>query len=283
MIKIISDSTCDLSKELIERYDISILPLHVTMGEQEYMDGIDITPQEIFAWSDANKTTPKTSAISVADAMDLFSKYTADGNEIIAFSISDHMSTTGNVMRMAVEELGAEKQIHVIDSASLSTGVGLLVIKAAVMAQQGRSAEDIVAKIEEVKTRVRAGFVVDTLTYLHRGGRCSGVEAFAGGMLKLHPRIDVVCGKMEVKKKYRGRIDSVIKSYVKELELELSTAERDRVFITHAGCDDQIVAWVRNFLEDFQHFEEILETHTGSVISSHCGPGTLGVLFIAEE
>ncbi|MGN0481709.1 MAG: DegV family protein, partial [Lachnospiraceae bacterium] len=135
---------------------------------------------------------------------------------------------------------------------------------------------------EEFKTRVRASFVVDTLTYLYRGGRCSGLAAMAGGVLKLHPRIEVVNGVMGPGKKYRGKMSSVIMDYVKDMESQLRSARKDRVFITHSGCDGEIVMQVRSYLEGLNHFDEVLETRAGGVISSHCGPGTLGVLFVED-
>lgn len=282
MIRIIADSTCDLSKELIERYRIAILPLYIHLGEQEYEDGVSITPEEIYRWSDENKSTPKTAAPSLVSAVELFRPYVGAGDELICFSISGEMSTSGNVMRMAAEELERTDAIHVINSENLSTGIGLLVIEAAVMAAEGRPAEEIIGRIEALKPTVRSSFVVDTLTYLHRGGRCSGVAAVAGGMLRLHPKIVVENGKMDVSKKYRGRIDSVILSYVRDMEDELRSAGRSRVFITHSGCDADTVEKVRAYLEGLEHFDEILETKAGGVISSHCGPGTLGVLFLAE-
>lgn len=283
MIKIFSDSTCDLSKDLIEKYDIAILPLHIHLGEDEYQDGVTITPDEIYAWADANNTTPKTSAASMIEAIDLFEPYIKNGDEIISFSIASGMSANNNVMRLAAEDLEAEDRIHVIDSANLSTGIGLLVIEAAIMAKEGKSADEIVARIEELKPLVSASFVVDTLTYLHRGGRCSSVAALAGGMLKLHPKIVVENGKMDANKKYRGKMGSVIMSYAKDLEEDFKNAKKDRVFITHSGCDESVISDVRAYLESLNKFDEILVTRAGGVISSHCGPGTLGVLFIKGE
>lgn len=280
MVKIISDSTCDLSKELLEKYDISILPLHVLLGEEEYLDGKNITPDEIFAWADENKTTPKTSAPAMTEAVDMWKPYLDAGQEIICFSIAEGMSGTGNIMRLAVAELEAEGKAFVVDSENLSTGIGLLVIEAAIMAQAGKSAAEIVAAIEELKPRVRASFVVDTLVYLHRGGRCSGLAAMAGGVLKLHPRIAVENGKMGAGKKYRGKLSHVVMEYVKDMEEDLKAAKPERVFITHSGCDREIVREVYDYLEGLNVFGEILETRAGSVVSSHCGPGTLGVLFI---
>ena len=283
MVKIIADSTCDLSQELLTKYDISILPLHVLLGEEEYLDGRTITPDQIYSWSDAHKTTPKTSAPSLVEAMELMKPYVEEKREIVCFSISDEMSTSGNVMRLAAEELDAAQLVTVINSANLSTGIGLLVIEAAIMAGNGATGKEIAEKMEELKPLVRASFVVDTLTYLHRGGRCSGVAALAGSALKLHPKIVVENGKMAPQKKYRGKIDRVILDYVHDLEQDLKSAKKERVFITHSGCDKEVVEAVRSYLEGLQVFEEILETRAGGVISSHCGPGTLGVLFIERK
>ena len=171
MVKIIADSTCDLSPELVTKYDIDILPLHILLGEDEYEDGKNVTPEEIFLWSDEHKTTPKTSAPSLTDAIALFRPYIESGREIICFSISSSMSTSGNVMRIAAEELEATDCITVIDSANLSTGIGLLVVEAAIMAQNNHTAAEITSVIEKLKPNVRASFVVDTLTCCH-GWRC---------------------------------------------------------------------------------------------------------------
>ncbi len=283
MVKIMADSTSDLSKELIERYQITILPLHIVLGDKEYRDGTEITPEEIYRWSDAKKETPKTSAVAITDAIEIMKPALEAGDELIMFTISEKMSTTANVFRMAAQELEAEDKVSVVDSASLSTGNGLLVIRAAVMAREGKGRKEIVEEIERLKPRVRASFVVDTLTYLHRGGRCSGVAALAGGMLKLHPKIVVLDGAMEVSKKYRGKINSVIMNYVKDMEEEMKRAEKYRVFITHSGSDPKVVEEVRAYLESLHYFDEILITRAGGVVSSHCGPGTLGVLFIQEK
>lgn len=280
MIRIAADSTCDLSKELIDKYNISIIPLHIVLEDKEYRDGFDITPDEIYEWSDKNNTTPKTSAVGFEDAENAIKPITDSDDEMIIFTISEKMSTTANVFRMAAEELEIEDRVSVIESANLSTGIGLLVIEAAIMAAEGKTCKEIVECIEDLKPRVRSSFVVDTLTYLHRGGRCSSVAALAGGMLKLHPKIVVENGAMLATKKYRGKMDSVILDYAKEMEEDLKQAKKDRVFITHSGCNQQTIDSVKEYLESLGQFEEILITRAGGVISSHCGPGTLGVLFI---
>ena len=282
MIRIISDSTCDLSKDLIEKYNITVVPLHIVLSEDEFLDGVNIAPDDIYAWSDANNATPKTSAVSIEEAAEAIKQFTDKGEQVIIFTIASGMSTTNNVFRLAVDELEVEDKVRIIDSANLSTGVGLQVIEASLLAKEGKTLDEIVKIIEAITPKVRASFVVDTLTYLNRGGRCSGLAALAGGMLKLHPKIVVKNGVMGPDKKYRGKMSSVILSYAKELEEELLNARKERVFITHSGCNQEIIDSVKDYLESLQYFDEILVTRAGGVVSSHCGPGTLGVLFIAK-
>lgn len=282
MVKIIADSTCDLSQELLARYDVDTIPLYINLGEDAYLDGRNVTPDEIFAWSDAHKTTPKTAAFSVETAMEAMKPYLDAGREIVCFSISASMSGSYNAMRLAAQMLGCEDRVQVIDSKSLSTGIGLLVMEAADMAKAGKTAGQIAQEIEEIIPRVHASFVVDTLTYLHRGGRCSSVAALAGGVLKLHPMIVVTDGSMAATKKYRGKMDHVIMNYVHDLEPQLKRARENRVFITHSGCDEALLKSVHEYLCGLGRFKEILTVRAGGVISSHCGPGTLGVLFIEE-
>ena len=279
MVKILADSTCDLSPSLISRYKIGIIPLYVHLGEKEYKDGVDITPSDLYKWSDEHNETPRTSAPGIEDIESFLDKDSAD--EYVIFTISSSMSSSYNNCILAAEDLEMIDRVHVIDSANLSTGIGLQVIKAAELAAAGMTASEIAAEIEKIKGKVRASFVVDTLTYLYRGGRCSGVSAFLGSALRLHPRIEVIDGAMHPEKKYRGKNTRFIMDYVRDMENDLRSAVRDRVFITHSGCDREIVEDVRAYLESLGRFDEILETTAGAVISSHCGPGTLGVLFIA--
>ena len=201
---------------------------------------------------------------------------------MIAFAISSEMSSCLESFYWAVEELQATDRVHTIDSRNLSTGIGLQIIAAAEMARQGVTAEEIVNQIKELQPHVRASFVVDTLTFLYRGGRCSGLAALTGSALKLHPCIVVQDGAMLAEKKYRGNMKKIIHQYVEDLRPALETALPDRVFITFSDCDEEIVNIVKEQLEELHHFKEILITCAGSVIASHCGPGTLGVLFIAQ-
>ena len=280
-VKIIADSTCDLSPELLESYDISILPLMISMGETTKKDGTEVTPDEIYRWSDETGKTPKTAAPTIGDAVAFLKPFVKKGLDIIFFGISEAMSATCNVLRLAAQNLEYDR-VFVVDSKNLSTGIGLQVIRAAEMAKKGHSVEEILKDNDEIKDKVRASFVVDTLTFLHRGGRCSGVTALLANTLKLKPEIIVTDGEMGVGKKYRGNIKSVLLKYVKDREEHLLKADPQRIFITHSGCDDSVVDEIKKYLESLKKFKEILITRAGGVISSHCGPNTLGVLYIGE-
>ncbi len=280
MVKILSDSTCDLSPDLIAGFNIGIIPLYVNLGGEEFKDGVNIKPADLFKWSDENGKTPKTAAPGVEDVMSFLDRDSDD--EYVIFTISSSMSASFNNCRLAAETADMKDRVFVIDSANLSTGIGLQVLRAAELAAAGKTGIEIVDEIKKITDKVRASFVIDTLTYLHRGGRCSGVAAFFGSALKLHPRIAVENGAMHPEKKYRGKPERFVMDYVKDMEEALKHADPQRVFITHSPCDPVIVEAVRAYLKSLDRFKEIIETDAGSVISSHCGPGTLGVLFIAE-
>ncbi|MBR3173194.1 MAG: DegV family protein [Eubacterium sp.] len=282
MVKIFTDSTSDLSKELLEKYNIGVIPLYIHLGEEEYKDGEEIGIQDAFKWSDENKTTPKTAACSIDDVIKAIEPYKESGDDVIIFTISGEMSSTLQVMRMAAEEMEYEDHMFVIDSRNLSTGIGLLIMEAAVMAEDGKSAEEIVAKVNEYIPKSRASFVIDTLVYLARGGRCSAVAALVGGMLNIKPKIVVKDGAMGVDKKYRGPYKKVILQYAKDLEPQMLNAKKDRVFVTHTPCDDGIVESVVDYVKSLNYFDEVIVTEAGTTIGSHCGPNTLGVLFIEK-
>lgn len=277
-IRIVSDSTCDLSKELIEKYDITIIPLCIILGEKSYFDGVDITPAEIYKWSDENKTTPKTAGITFDKLDEVVKPLMEQGDDIIYIGISEGMSSTCNTARIYGEDNEYDR-FFVVNSENLSTGIGLQVLRAAELRDEGKSAEEIVEQIEGARSLVRASFVVDTLTFLARGGRCTAVTALMANALKLHPEIVVKDGKMGVGRKVRGKPSVAVSAYVDGLMPVLASADPRRVFITHSGSDREIVEAVRERLEALSYFEEILETQAGGVISSHCGPNTLGVLF----
>lgn len=282
-IRIMADSTCDLSADLIEKYGISVLPLNIVMDDKSYLDGVETNPDSIYAWADANRTTPKTAAPGPEAAIEFLKQAKEAGDEVCFLGISEQMSSTCQVLRLAAEELEYAEHVCVVDSMNLSTGIGLQVLYAAELAKEGISLDVMEEKLKAYRERVRASFVVDTLTYLQRGGRCSAVTALLGNTLKLKPRIAVADGKMGVSKKYRGNRKKTVLSYAKDMEEEMLKAEKKRVFITHSGIEQEIIDEVKAYLTSLNHFEDIYVTRAGGVISSHCGAGTLGVLFVDGE
>ncbi len=281
-IIISADSTCDLSPAMQQRYDFKILPLYVTLGDDSFKDGAEVNPDRIYDYVEQNKQLPKTSAATIPDYMEFFSSFTKEGYDVVHFNISSSMSVTHQNAKMAAEEV--EGNVYVIDSANLSTGIGLLMLDAYDMKEAGNSAEEIYNEILRRIPLVRASFVVDTLDYLKMGGRCSSVAALGANILKLHPCIFVADGKMGVGKKYRGAIDAVMVQYAKEmLAQNADKLVKNRVFVTHTKCNPETVQKVIDVVKETGYFEEIFETDAGCVITSHCGPGTLGVLFEVTE
>lgn len=278
-IIISSDSTCDLSSELIDRYNIRILPMGVSLGDEIYRDGVNIMPDDLYDYVAKTGQLPKTSAINMAENAEYFEKLTQDGSAVIHFTISASMSATYNNARVAAEDF---EDVYVVDSKNLSTGNGLLVIAAAEMARQGMEAREIAQKVSALADYVDASFVVDNLEYLAKGGRCSAVAAFGANLLQLKPCISVKNGAMGVGKKYRGKFEKVLPSYVAERLANSDDIELDRVFVTHAGCDPQLVESVAELVKNTLPFKEVLVTRAGCTVSSHCGANTLGVLFIRK-
>ncbi len=277
---ITSDSTTDLSKELIERYNVGILPLLVTLGDKTYTDGVDIDADFVYDYHSKTGELPKTSAINIPAATDFFEKYVNEGNAVIHFTISSEMSSTYQNCCIAASEF---EDVYVIDTRNLSTGGGLLVIAAAEMALKGMEAKDIADAVNGLAANVDASFVIDSLEYLHKGGRCSAVAAFGANLLKLKPCITVKNGKMGVDKKYRGRYSDVVKEYAAERLVNPDDIDLDRVFVTHAGCDEEIINSVVEVVKNTLPFKEIFITRAGCTVSSHCGRNTLGVLFVRKS
>ncbi len=278
-ITISSDSTCDLSQELVDRYNIHILPMGVTLGDKMYRDGMDITPDQIYAHHEKTGQLPKTSAINMAESADFFAELTKDGSAVIHFTISSSMSATYNNARIAAEDF---EDVYVVDAKNLSTGSGLLVLAAAEMAQEGMEAKEIAQKVSELADCVDASFVVDNLEYLAKGGRCSAIAAFGANLLQLKPCISVKNGAMGVGKKYRGKFEKTLINYVADRLACAEDIDLNRVFVTHAGCDPDIVESVVNAVKGTLPFKEVLVTRAGCTVSSHCGANTLGVLFIRK-
>lgn len=279
-ILIASDSTSDLNAELIERYGIKLLPLGVSMGDKQYTDGVDVTPDDIYANYEKTGTLPKTSAINLAAATAFFEQYTSQGYAVVFFAISSQMSSTYQNVKLAASEF---ENVYVVDTQNLSTGGGLLVVAAAEMAKTGKTAEEIAKACEALVPFVDASFVIDSLEFLHKGGRCSAVAAFGANLLRLKPCIVVKGGKMSVGGKYRGKYGDVLLKYVAERIGDASDIDLDRIFVTHAGCDAEIVDACVAKVKELAPFGEVHITRAGCTISSHCGRNTLGVLFIRKN
>ena len=279
-IIITSDSTSDLSLELRDRYNIPTMPLGVTLGGETFKDGVDITPDDIYLHHAKTGELPKTTAANIDECLNFFKPFVDEGKTIIHISLSSSLSSTFNNARLAAMEL---ENVYVIDAQNLSTGTGLLVIAAAEMVKEGLSAEEIVEKINQLTANVDASFVIDNLDYLHKGGRCSALAMLGANVLKLKPCIEVKNGAMGVGKKYRGRYGDVLKIYVNERLADVDNIDPSRVFVTHAGCDDEIVNAVVEQVKEKGIFKEIFLTRAGCTISSHCGKDTLGILFIRKN
>lgn len=275
---IMTDSTVDLTPELVEKYDIKVLPLYIVVDDKSMRDSVDITSEEIIEWSNKNKTTPKTAAAGIQDAIDMLKPFKEAGDDVIYIGISEDMSTTCNVIRLAASDLDYDR-VFVINSMNLSTGVGLQVIRAAELVMEGKSTEEVYEEINNAREKVRASFVVETLTFLARGGRCSAVSALLANTLQLRPRIEVKMGKMGVGTKYRGKTKKVLMNYADDLREDLLKADKRRVFVTHSPMNPEDVQPVMDYLRELNYFDEVIETFAGGVITSHCGPATLGILF----
>lgn len=276
-IKLISDSTCDLTPELLERYDITLAPLYVTQDGVTRRDGVDIHPQDIFDHVAAGGSLPSTSAVNIADYQELFSKYAQEYEAVIHFNIGQGFSACHQNAVIAAEDFD---NVYVVDTRNLTMGQGLLVVEAAEAARRGMAAQDIVEMMNSLIDKVATTFVVDRLDYLAKGGRCSSVVALGANLLKLKPCIVLSDGKMAVGKKYRGVFDKVLLDYVRD-QLGSVDYRRDRCVIVHAACKPETVAAVQAVVDEYG-FDEVIVGEAGCTISSHCGPNTLGVLFLKK-
>lgn len=280
-ILIASDSTTDLGPEIIEKYGIKILPLTVNMGGKEYSDGVDIDPDMIYDHYERTGELPKTAAVNLSQFEDFFEEYTNEGYTVIVFTISSKMSSTYHNACMAAEDY--DGKVHVVDTKNLSTGGGLMALSAAILAEEGKSAREIVEYCNSIAGKIDASFVIDNLEFLYKGGRCSALAALGANLLKLKPCIIVRDGKMTVGKKYRGSFGSVLKTYVADQLGDCSDIELDHIFVTHAGCDDEINQAVIDEVKAIAPFKNVHFTRAGCTISSHCGRNCLGVLFIRKN
>ena len=278
-VVITSDSTCDLSQELLDRYDIPVIPLTITLGEDTFLDGSSFTPLDMYDRYKQDGTLPKTSAPSVQEFLDFFSQFTEKGCEVVHLDISSELSNTYNAACMAAEELG---HVHVVDSRMLSTGVGLLAIEGAECRDRGMGAQEIAEHLRGLTGKVQTSFVLDTLQFMWKGGRCSAVSALGANLLSLKPGLEMKDGKLGVYKKYRGNIKTVYKQYVKE-RLQGRRVRPGHVFITESGeVDDAVLEEIFALVRETIPVQEIHHTLAGCTVSTHCGPKTLGILFIEE-
>lgn len=279
-IKITSDSTCDLSSEQIKNNGIGIFSLSVILGEKSYKDG-EISSQEIFGYVKASGTLPKTAAGSKEEYSAFFTENLKGFDALIHFNISAQASSSNSAASKAAEEF--EGKVFVIDSKALSTGQGLLVLKACDLAKKEYSAEEIVAAVNGLRAKVNTSFVPDALDYLHKGGRCSLAALIGAKVLKLHP---MICeneeGQLIAKKKYMGGMQRCIRSYVEDLKAQYPKYDKTRCFITHSSADKELVDLAKQLVAQNFDFDEVCETVAGSIVTSHCGRNTLGVLFISE-
>ena len=277
---ILSDSTCDLSTEIVAARNIKISPLTVVFGDERHLDGVDVTPNDVYAYYKSSGSLAKTTATNMAEHEDFINKYVSADDDAVYFNISSEMSTTFNNARLATEDMD---NVYCIDSRNLSTGIGLLVLHACDLADQGKSAKEIYDEINTLIPKVDASFIVDTLEYLHKGGRCSSIAALGANLLKLRPMIQVKNGKMSVTKKYRGKMAEVLKQYVSEKLSDENKFIGKRIFITHSGNCDEIALELKAIVEATYPDKEVLITQAGCTVSCHCGPGTLGILGIREN
>ena len=279
-VMITADSTVDLSRELRERFQIPIIPLMITLGEDHFMDdGGSFTPLDMYARYHKDGMLPKTSAPGVQEFLDFFTPYLEQGYEIVHLDISAELSNSFNAARLAAAEL---EGVYVVDSRMLSTGVGLLAIEGAECRDRGMSAGEIAAHLESLTDKVSTSFVLDTLEFMWKGGRCTGVAALGANLLKLKPGLEMKDGKLGVYKKYRGNIEKVYEQYVRE-RLDGKKVRPDHVFITESGeIEPEVVERLMALAKELSGCREVHHTMAGCTVSTHCGPKTLGVLFIEE-
>ena len=277
-IRISADSTCDLSPELIRKYNIGITPLSVIIDGQVFHDGVDVTPRDIFRASEAGKAV-RTAAVNTFEYREFFEEQIKNYDQVVHICISSEFSTC---YTDACEASARMDNVFVVDSRNLSTGSGLLVLEGAEMAAEGRDGAEIAETLRARTKLVCASFVVRTVDYLRRGGRCSGMEALGAKMLHIRPSIVVADGRMHPGEKYRGRYEHYLKHYIEDTLAEDSTIDFNRVFVTHSPSEEGLVNYAIEKVKSYGLFREVLETMAGCTVCCHCGPDTLGILFMRK-
>lgn len=278
-IRITSDSTCDLGAYAAAR-NVALMPLQVHLDANSYYDGVDITPQDIFDFVAKTGILPKTSAPSIGEYEEFFAKQLEEYDEIVHFNISAKSSCSHSNALQAAAGFGG--RVHVVDSKALSSGQGLLVMKACDLLEAGKTAQEIEDIVNETKTHVNTSFIPDSLDYLHKGGRVSGMVRVVAGMFKIHPLIMMNDGQLVSGEKYRGKMTVLIKKYINDLKAMYPKYDKTRCFVTHSTADRELVEIAKAQVKEIFDFDEVLETVAGSIVTSHCGRNTLGVLFVYE-
>ena len=278
-VVITSDSTCDLSPELLERFHIKIAPLTITLGEDTFLDGQGFTPADMYARYRADGTLPMTSAVGYQEFVEFFTQFTNAGYEVVHMDISSELSATYSNARLAAQEL---EGVYPIDTRALSGSVALMAIEGAECRDKGMSAADIAAHLEEVKEKLNTSFVLDTLEFMWKGGRCTGFTAMGANVLKLKPALEMKDGKLVVYKKYRGNINNVYKQYLKE-RLTGKKVRPEHVFVIESGeIEPEVAEEIVALVQELTGAKEVHHGLAGCTITTHCGPKTMGVLFIEE-
>jgi len=280
--KIIADSTCDLPRDIIDKYDIDVVPLYVLLDGKSLRDGVDIKTEELIKWCSETGKLPTTSATSVEDFTEAFRPYAESGRPVMGIFISSEFSATVQNALIAAKSFEGAK-IEVVDSRNLSTGIGLVVVNAAKLAQQGKSIEEIRKAVDSVIPRVRASFVVDKLDFLYKGGRCSALTLLGANALKIRPQIVVRDGRMSPGEKYRGSSLRAFGKYYEAILSNIDSIEPELAFVTHSPSDRELVDAALNAAKATGHFREVVETNAGCVITSHCGYNTVGILYIEKQ
>ena len=276
-----ADSTCDLNEELKQRYDVHYYPFHIILEEKDYLDNVDITPDDIYKKYYEKKILPKTAAINVSEYVEYFQKWVDDGYEVIHLNLGSAISSAHQNCLLAAQML---EHVYPIDSCNLSTGIGLLIIEAAQRIKSGMKAIEIVKELKTMTEKCHASFILDTLAFMHAGGRCSAIVALSANVLNLRPCIEVdnTTGSMGIGKKYRGNLEKVLEKYTIDKLNSYTNIKKDHIFITHSGIDNSYIELVRDIIKKNADFKEIHITRASCTISSHCGPNTLGILFMTE-
>lgn len=279
-VAITTDSTADLTPELVEKYQIHVIPLGIEMDGKVYRDGIDVVPDDLYDYYIRTGTLPHSSAGSIGDYQDLFQKLTDEGYDVVHVALADFLSCTQQNAKLAAEEFD---NVYIVNSKRLSTGIGLLALRASEMASQGISAQEIYETLSEEAYKVDVSFVLDTLEYMHAGGRCSGITKFGANLLKIKPQIVVYDDKMDSGKKYRGKLNACRLQYIEEQLHDIDDICLDRIFFTHSGMPQEDIDLMVEKIRSIADFKEIIVTRAGCVISCHCGPGCCGVLFVRKS